>query len=67
MAITLPFGVRIAAGLIGTAFDRLVTLPKELPTIGVSLAGQAVRTTLRVQQELAELATRGDELLSGIT
>jgi hypothetical protein len=67
MAITLPFGVRIAAGLLGTAFDRLVTLPKELPSLGVSLAGQAVRTSMRVQQELAGLATRGDELLSGIT
>ncbi|SDO29454.1 hypothetical protein SAMN04515671_0463 [Nakamurella panacisegetis] len=67
MAITLPFGVRVAVGVLGAAVDRLVTLPRELPAIGVSLAGQAVRTSLRVQQELAELATRGDELLSGIT
>lgn len=67
MALTLPFGVRIAAGLLGTAFDRLITLPKELPSIGVSLAGQAVRSSFRFQQELAELATRGDELLAGVT
>ena len=67
MAITLPFGVRIAAGLLATTFDRLVALPKELPALGVSLAGQAVRSSFRLQQELAELATRGDELLAGIT
>jgi len=67
MAITLPIGVRVAAGVLGTAFDRLGKLPENLPAIGVSLVGQAFRTSLRVRQEIAELAVRGDELLAGIT
>ncbi len=67
MAITLPIGIRVAAGLLGTAFDRLSTLPDDLPTIGVTVAGQLLRTSMRVRQEVAELATRGDDLLSGIT
>jgi len=67
MAFTLPIGIRVAAGLVGTAIDRLGTLPQELPAIGLSVAGQAFRTSMRIQQELAELAVRGDELLSGLT
>jgi len=67
MAITLPIGVRVAVGVLGTAFDRLGKLPENLPAIGVSLVGQAFRTSLRVRQEIAELAVRGDELLAGIT
>lgn len=67
MAITLPIGIRLAAGLLGATIDRIGNLPQELPTLGVSLAGQAVRTSFRIRQEIAELATRGDELLAGIT
>ena len=64
MATTLPFGIRIAAGVVGTTFDHLVRLPGELPGMTVSFAGQLLRTSMRVRQEVAELATRGDELLA---
>ena len=64
MAITLPLGIRLAAGLLGTAIDRATALPAELPSMAVTFAGQALRTSMRVRQELAELATRGDELLA---
>ena len=67
MAFTLPFGIRLAAGLLGTAIDRATTLPAELPGLAVTIAGQALRTSMRVQQELAELASRGDELLAPLT
>lgn len=67
MAITLPLGIRVAAGLLGATIDRIGKLPEELPTLGVTLAGQVVRTSMRVRQELAELATRGDDLLAGLT
>lgn len=67
MAFTLPLGIRVAAGLLGTAIDRATKLPAELPSLAVSLAGQALRTSMRVQQELAELASRGDELLAPLT
>ncbi len=64
MATTLPMGVRVAAGLVGTTFDHLVKLPGELPGLTVSFAGQLLRTSMRLRQEIAELATRGDELLA---
>lgn len=67
MAITLPIGIRVVAGLLGTAIDRITKLPEELPTIGITLVGQVFKTSLRLRQEVAELATRGDDLLSGIT
>jgi len=66
MAVTLPIGIRIAAGLLGSVIDRLSTLPSELPGMGVSLVGQAVKTSFLVRQEIAGLASRGDELLAGI-
>src|SRR6195952_4856171 len=64
MATTLPLGIRVAAGLVATSFDHLVKLPGELPGLTVSFAGQLLRTSMRVRQEVAELATRGDELLA---
>jgi hypothetical protein len=67
MATTLPFGIRLVAGLLGTAIDRATALPAELPSMAVTFVGQALRTSMRVQQELAGLATRGDELLAPLT
>jgi hypothetical protein len=64
MATTLPLGIRVAAGLVGTSFDHLVKLPGELPGLTVSFAGQLLRTSMRLRQEIAELAARGDELLA---
>ncbi len=66
MAITLPTPVRVAVGLVATGIDRLRSLPEDLPTIPVTLAGQAMRLSMRVQQEVAELATRGDQLLATV-
>ncbi len=63
MAPSLPTPVRVAAGLVGSTLDRLRNLPQELPAIGVELAGQAFRIGLRVRQEVAALAVRGDDLL----
>lgn len=67
MAIMLPFPLRVAAGIVGTTLDRLTRLPSELPGLGVSLAGQALRTSMRIRQEVADLAIRGDELLGDLT
>ena len=39
---------------------------QELPALSVSVAGHAVRLSMRVQQEITELAARGDELLAGV-
>lgn len=67
MPLTLPLPVRVAAGLLATGLDRLSQLPRDLPALPVTVAGHAVRASMRVQQEIAELVGRGDELLAGIT
>ncbi len=66
MVNPLPLPVRIAAGVLVTGLERLRRLPQDIPALSVTLAGQAVRTSMRVQQEIAALAGRGDELLSGV-
>ena len=66
MAITLPLPVRLAAGILGAGIDLLRALPDEIPAIPVTIVGNAMRLSLKVQQEIASLATRGDELLSGV-
>ncbi len=64
MPITFPFPVRVSVGLVVAGVEQLRKLPGELPTLGVTAAGQAMRLSMRVQQEFADLATRGDEVLS---
>ncbi|MTD12863.1 lipid droplet-associated protein [Nakamurella sp. YIM 132087] len=66
MAPHLPTPIRVAAGLVGATLDRLSSLPAELPTIGVTVAGQAFRLSLKARQQIAGLAARGDELLAGL-
>ncbi|WP_420123223.1 lipid droplet-associated protein [Nakamurella sp.] len=66
MAITLPFPVRVAAGIVATGIQLVRSLPEELPAIPVALVGNAMRLSMKVQQEFTSLATRGDELLGGL-
>ncbi|HEY4991102.1 MAG TPA: hypothetical protein VII33_03370 [Nakamurella sp.] len=66
MAITLPLPVRVAAGILATGIDRVRSLPEDIPALPVTLVGNAMRLSMRVQQEIAALATRGDELLGGV-
>lgn len=66
MAITLPFPVRVAAGIVATGIQLVRSLPDELPAIPVALVGNAMRLSMKVQQEFTSLATRGDELLGGL-
>lgn len=64
MASTLPLPLRVAAGLIAAGLDHVRTLPQDIPGLSVTLAGHAMRASMRVQQEIADLANRGDELLA---
>lgn len=65
--MNVPFPFRIAVGVLAVGFDRLRALPEDLPALTVSLAGHAVRASMRVQQEIAHLAARGEEVLSPLT
>ncbi len=66
MAFTLPLPVRLIAGLVGTGIDRVRALPTDLPALPVVAVGRAMRLTMKLQQEVNSLATRGDELLGGV-
>jgi hypothetical protein len=62
----LPLPVRIAAGLAVTAVDRARTLPGRLAELPVSVVSQALQLYMRVQQQVTELAIKGDDALSSL-
>lgn len=66
MAITLPLPLRVAAGVLATGIQLVRSLPEEIPALPVALVGNAMRLSMKVQQEIDALATRGDELLGGL-
>jgi hypothetical protein len=67
MPNSLPFPIRVAAGLVSTGLDTLRGFPQNLPTIGVEIAGHVTKAGLQVRQQFVELALRGDELLQSHT
>lgn len=67
MGTALPFAVRVVAGLIATGIERIRTLPEDLPGLSVTLAGQAARASMRLQQGVAALAETGDEVIRSFT
>jgi hypothetical protein len=60
----LPTSIRAALGLAATALDEARKLPETLPQLPVAAVGTALQASLRVQQQIAALAARGDEVLS---
>jgi hypothetical protein len=65
---TLPIPIRAAVGLAATAMDEARKLPETLPqavtTVPMIAVSTAMQASLRVQQHIATLAARGDEVLS---
>lgn len=62
----LPLPLRVAAGLAVSARDRARELPKQLTGIPVTVASQVLQASMRLQQQVTELAIKGDEALSGV-
>lgn len=60
----LPLPLRVAAGLAMTAVEHARDLPKQLLGLPVTLLSQVLQCSMRVQQQLTELAIKGDEALS---
>jgi hypothetical protein len=60
----LPLPVRVAAGLAVTAVDRARHLPEKLAGLPVTMVSQALQLSMRVQQQVTELAIKGDDALS---
>jgi hypothetical protein len=64
---SLPLPVRVAAGLAVTAVEQARTLPAKLAGLPVTVASQALQVSMRVQQQVTELAIRGDEVLANLS
>ncbi len=60
----LPLPLRVAAGLAVTAVDRARQLPEKLAELPVTVVSQALQLSMRVQQQVTELAIKGDDALS---
>lgn len=60
----LPFPIRVAAGLAATTAERVRELPKQLTGLPVTMASQVLQASMRVQQQVTELAIKGDDALS---
>lgn len=63
---SLPLPIRVAAGLAVTAMEQARTLPAKIAGLPVTVASQALQASMRVQQQITELAIRGDEVLAGL-
>lgn len=64
---SLPLPIRVAAGLAVTAVEQARTLPAKIAGLPVTVASQALQVSMRVQQQVTELAIRGDEVLAGLS
>jgi hypothetical protein len=63
---SLPLPLRVAAGLAVTAVEHARDLPAKLAGLPVTVASQALQMSMRVQQQVTELAIKGDEVLAGL-
>jgi hypothetical protein len=61
---SLPLPVRLAAGLAVTALEQARKLPEQLTGLPVTVVSQALQISMRVQQQVTELAIKGDEALA---
>jgi len=66
MSREIPEVVRAVAGLAATVLDEARKLPETLPGLPVRLIGQALQTSLKLQQQYSGLVARGDELFTGL-
>lgn len=62
----LPLPIRLAAGIAVSAKERARDLPKQLTGLPVTVASQVLQLSMRVQQQVTELAIKGESALSGL-
>ncbi|MGW5055123.1 lipid droplet-associated protein [Actinokineospora sp. NPDC004072] len=63
---SLPLPLRVAAGLAVTAVERARELPTALAGLPVTVVSQALQASMRLQQQVTELAIKGDEVLAAL-
>ncbi|MEU4800704.1 lipid droplet-associated protein [Actinosynnema sp. NPDC023587] len=62
----LPLPVRLAAGLAVTAVEQARKLPRQLSGLPVTVVSEALQLSMRIQQQVTELAIKGDDALAGL-
>lgn len=61
---SFPLPVRVAAGVAATVVERTRELPGFVAGLPLTIASQTLQTSMRVQQQLTELAIKGDAALA---
>lgn len=62
---SLPFPVRVAAGLVVTAVEEVRDLPRTVVGLPITAVSQVLQLSMRAQQVVTELAIKGDTALEG--
>ena len=62
---SLPFPVRVAAGLVVTAVEEVRDLPRTVVGLPITAVSRVLQLTMRAQQVVTELAIKGDTALEG--
>lgn len=62
---SLPFPVRVAAGLVVAAVEEVQSLPRTIVGLPITAASQVLQLSMRAQQVVTELAIKGDTALEG--
>ncbi|MFT3715772.1 MAG: lipid droplet-associated protein [Gordonia sp. (in: high G+C Gram-positive bacteria)] len=60
-----PYPARVAAGIVVTALEETRTLPTKVITLPMTAVSKVLQSGMRLQQNIAEMAIKGDEALSG--
>lgn len=63
---SLPFPVRVAAGLVVTAVEEARDLPGTVIGLPITAVSRVLQLTMRAQQVVTELAIKGDTALDGM-
>ena len=61
-----PYGIRLLVGAAATAIEETLKLPQTVMTYPMTVASTVAQIVMKVQQDLADLATKGDEALETI-
>jgi hypothetical protein len=63
---TAPYGVRLLIGVAVTAIEETRKLPQTILMYPMTVASTVAQIVMKVQQDLADLAIRGDETLDSL-
>lgn len=63
---TAPYGVRLLVGAAVTAFEETLRLPQTVLMYPMTVASTVAQIVMKVQQDLADLAIKGDAALENL-